>query len=275
MSQNRKVLDPIGHRMKTKYEAAFRTTVPQRTYLIVRIDGRSFHTYTRTADKPFDRNIAEAMDEGALAVCSEMMGCRLAYGQSDEYSFLATDFDSFQSEAWFGGNTQKIASISASVFTAAFNFARLRQQFESGRHTDEIHRKKSLTATFDARVFVIPSRTEVENYFIWRQQDATRNSLNMLVSCHYWHKELQRASNSERHELLHKVGINWNDCPADQKRGRVIRREERSRQVSYLHKKTNERLNQEVTETFWELDCNIPVFTHDRKYLNNLIPVQE
>ena len=72
--------------------------VPQRTYIILRIDGRAFDCYTRSSVKPFDSGIAEAMDEGALAICAEMMGCRFAYGQSDEYSFLATDFETYQSE---------------------------------------------------------------------------------------------------------------------------------------------------------------------------------
>jgi tRNA(His) 5'-end guanylyltransferase len=113
--------------MKEKYEAPFRVLIPQQTFLILRVNGRSFHTYTGSSEKPYDRQIAAAMDAGAFAVCSEMMGCRFAYDQSDEYSFLATDFESFQSEAWFNGNVQKIASIAASIFTAAFNLTRIGQ----------------------------------------------------------------------------------------------------------------------------------------------------
>lgn len=260
--------------MKTKYESVFGMVLPQRTYLILRIDGRSFHNYTRSLAKPFDVGLAQAMDEGALAICSEMMGCKFAYGQSDEYSFLATDFETFQSEPWFGGNIQKIASVSASIFTAVFNSSRLKQQIDQAKEMDRSQTKRLLSATFDARVFVIPSRTEVENYFIWRQQDAARNSLNMLVSCHYSHKELLNASNSDRHELLHKVGINWNDCPTDQKRGRVVCRRERLRQVTYIHKKTKESVTEEVVETFWELDREIPLFTQDHSYLDRLVPIQ-
>ncbi len=275
MAKSRQQLDPIGHRMKTKYESVFRTVLPQRTHLVVRIDGRSFHTYTRSAEKPFDAAIAQAMDEGALAVCTEMMGCKFAYGQSDEYSFLATDFETHQSEPWFGGSTQKIASVAASIFTAAFNSARLRQQAEQGKQADWSQVRKLIAATFDARVFVIPSRAEVENYFIWRQQDAARNSLNMLASFHFPHKQLQRVSSSDRHELLHEIGINWNDCPADQKRGRLILRRERTRQVTYVHKKKQESVSENILETSWEIDRQIPLFTQDREYLGRLIPVQE
>jgi tRNA(His) 5'-end guanylyltransferase len=179
------------------------------------------------------------MDEDALAICAEMMGCRFAYGQCDEYSFLATDFETYQSEPWFAGNIQKSASVSASIFTAAFNSARFKQQNNQGKETNWAHVKRLVSATFDSRVFVIPSRTEVENYFIWRQQDAARNSLNMLVSCHYSHKELLNASNSDRHELLRKVGVNWNEYPTDQKRGRVLLRRESARSRTFTRKQRN------------------------------------
>ncbi|MBL8213584.1 MAG: hypothetical protein JNK87_22890 [Bryobacterales bacterium] len=275
MARSRSEVDPVGSRMKEKYESAFRLVVPQRTYLIVRVDGRSFHTYTQGSERPYDRRIAEAMDAGAQALCAEMMGCRFAYGQSDEYSFLATDFDTLQSEAWFKGNIQKIASIGASIFTAAFNYARMGQARELGVALDGAEGRTWMSASFDARVFVIPSRSEVENYFIWRQQDASRNSLNMLASFHYSHEELLNTGASERHELLHKRGVNWNDCPTDQKRGRVIAKRERTRQVSYVHKRTQERVEEIVAESYWALDSEIPVFTQDRGYLAGLIPVQD
>lgn len=275
MARNRSEVDPIGSRMKEKYEAPCRLFVPQRTYLIVRVDGRSFHTYTRTSERPYDRLIAEAMDAGAMALCAEMMGCRFAYGQSDEYSFLATDFETLQTEAWFKGNIQKIASIAASIFTGAFNFARMGQAMELGMKLDGPEARGWMGASFDARVFVIPSRSEVENYFIWRQQDASRNSLNMLASFHYSHQELLGATASERHELLHQRGVNWNDCPTDQKRGRVVVKRERTRLVSYVHKRSQERVEETVAESYWALDSDIPVFTQNRQYLGGLIPEQD
>ena len=67
-------------------------------------------------------------------------------------------------------------------------------------------------------------------------------------------------------ELLRKVGINWNACPTDQKPGRVVLRLERSRQVTFIHKKTKESVTEYVVETFWELDREIPIFTQDRTY---------
>lgn len=265
--------DPLGHRIKSNYEAPFRYRLPQRTYLLVRIDGRSFHTYTRNCAKPYDRNLAAALDEGALEVCRAVTGCQFAYGQSDEYSFLATDFQTHESESWFNGNVQKIASVAASLFTSAFGRARWRQL--SAENADAQAIESALAASFDARVFVIPSRSEVENYFVWRQQDASRNSVNMLASVHYPHEELQNANLAQRHELLHRAGVNWNDCPADQKRGRVVRRVGSDREVTYVHKRTGETVTQTVRDQQWEVDRDIPVFTRDRVFLGGLIPGQE
>jgi tRNA(His) 5'-end guanylyltransferase len=109
-----------------------------------------------------------------------MIGCRFAYGQSDEYSFLLTDFEKSDAPLWFDGNVQKIVSVSASLFTAMFQ-----RLFPSAK-----------IAAFDSRVMVISQRAEVENYFLWRQLDASANSLNMLASAHYSHADLLQRSTS-------------------------------------------------------------------------------
>jgi tRNA(His) guanylyltransferase len=253
------MFDALGDRMK-RYEAAARTCLPPRTYTVIRIDGKAFHTFTKGLPKPYCRHLAEAMDAAAKAVCRQSMGCRLAYGQSDEYSFLLTDFERHESEPWFSGGVQKIASVAASIFTAHFN-----QAFAPYPHV----------AVFDARVFTIPSIGEVENYFIWRQQDAERNSLNMLASCYFSHKQLHDKGTPERHEMLYTVGVNWANEPTDFKRGRVIRKVESEQEVAWTHKKTKEVTTQMVTRSDWCVDIDIPVFTRDRSYLAGLIPVQD
>ncbi len=174
--------DELGARMKEFYEDALRIVLPRRTYVVVRVDGRAFHGFTRELERPYSRPLADALDQAALALCQEMIGCRFAYGQSDEYSFLLTDFETEDARLWFDGNVQKTVSVGASVFTAAFN-----RSFPSAR-----------PASFDARVIVIPQRAEVEKYFIWRQLDASANSLNMLASAHYGHAELLHKSTAEK-----------------------------------------------------------------------------
>jgi len=226
--------DDLGRRFKRDYEDALRLFLPRRTSIVIRIDGRGFHHFTAGLERPYCRALADALDEAALFLCQEMIGCRFAYGQSDEYSFLLTDYEKEDAPLWFDGNLQKIVSVSASLFTAAFQRA-----FPSPR-----------IAAFDSRVLVIAQRAEVENYFLWRQLDASANSLNMLASAHYPHAELEKKSTAEKHEMLHAKGVNWARQPADFKRGRVVRR----------------------TKDGWEVDREIPVFNRDRAWLQALIP---
>ena len=224
--------DELGDKIKTNFEDALRIQLPRRTHLVIRIDGRRFHTFTKNLERPYDRRLADALDRAAMALASEMSGCRLGFGQSDEYSFLLTDFSTEHEKMWFDGNVQKIVSVAASIFTAQFT-----QAFAP--------------ATFDARVMVIPRRTDVEQYFIWRQLDATSNSLNMLASAHYTHDELLGRSTAEKHDLLHAKGINWSHAETSFKRGRVIR-------PAIAHG--------------WEVDVEPPIFTRNRDYLLQLIP---
>ena len=260
--------DSLGDRMKSKYEDVFRHTLPQRTYGILRIDGKAFHTFTKGLPRPYCPELSWAMDEAALQLCRSMQGARLAYGQSDEYSFLFSDFEKTDSQMWFNGNIQKIASVSASMFTAYFNKAWqivIQNQPYRPKFVDKV-------AMFDARVFVIPSRTEVMNYFVWRQQDATRNSLTMLASAHYSHKELMGQKAANKHDLLHAKGINWNNEPTSFKRGRVALQQVSQREVSFVHKKTKETITNVIEEEAWTIDNEIPVFQQDHSYLERLVP---
>jgi tRNA(His) 5'-end guanylyltransferase len=99
-------------------------------------------------------------------------------------------------------------------------------------------------------VLVIAQRTEVEKYLLWRQLDASANSLNMLASAHFTHAELLGKSTAEKHDLLHSRGINWAKQPADFKRGRAIVRE---------------------AGGGWGVDREIPVFNRDRSYLERAL----
>ena len=226
--------DDLGRRMKRDYEDALRVFLPRRSYVVIRIDGRGFHKFTEDLERPYCRALADALDEAAMYLCQEMIGCRFAYGQSDEYSFLLTDFEREDSALWFDGNMQKIVSVSASLFTAAFQRA-----FASKK-----------LAAFDSRVLVISQKSEVAKYFLWRQLDASANSLNMLASAHYSHRELVGKSNAEKHEMLHAKDVNWARQTADFKRGRVVRR----------------------TAEGWETDREIPIFNRTPEYLDALIP---
>ena len=115
--------DDLGRRIKRDYEDALRLRLPRRTYAVIRIDGRGFHKFTAGLERPYSRALADALDAAAIRLAMEMIGCRFGYGQSDEYSFLLTDFEREDAPLWFDGNVQKMVSVSASVFTGAFNAA--------------------------------------------------------------------------------------------------------------------------------------------------------
>lgn len=203
--------DSLGDRMKSQYEDRTRHFLPRRTYTIVRLDGKAFHTFTKNFNRPYDARITSWMDATAAALCHQIQGVKFAYTQSDEISLLLTDFEGQKTEAWFDGNLQKITSISASIATAAFNSTRIRSDVNA-----------DTWALFDSRAFTIPDAVEVANYFIWRQQDAVRNSISMLAQSLYSHKELHGKNSSQQQEMTFQKGHNWNDVSVRNKRGGFI-----------------------------------------------------
>lgn len=248
MEKNKKG-DSLGDRMKERYENRTRMSLPRRTYTIIRVDGKAFHTWTKNMDRPFDNDLMAVMDLVAATMCEEIQGARLAYVQSDEISILLTDFDKITTDAWFDGNIQKICSVSAAIATAKFNDAALdlflNQKIKKFHNMD--------LALFDSRVFTIPDPTEVFNYFVWRQQDASRNSLQMAARAVYSHKELEGKDTKDLHNMLHEKGINWNDYSARQKRGGLI--------VKSTHPEIRG----------WVAD-GAPIFTQEPDVLKTLIP---
>lgn len=245
--------DEYGDRMKM-YEQVTRTVLPRRTFTIVRVDGRAFHTYLRRAEKPFDMGVMEAMRDTAEALCGEMSGARFAYTQSDEISVLLTDLDS-KTQPWFGGEVQKIASVAASIATMAFN------QHGQGK------------ATFDARVYTIPDRTEVMNYFRWRQQDAIRNAVSMAAHAHFSHKSLHGVSTAQMQErLFQEEGINFKTAyPDGARRGWLIRRDLEFVDVPEEHQKAHGRPPYEP-RTFWRSHAAPEFYVRKETALADLVP---
>jgi tRNA(His) 5'-end guanylyltransferase len=257
--------DPLGDRMKADYESRTRYYLPRRTYTLVRVDGKAFHQYTKGCERPYDVGLMADMDAAAVALCENMEGAQLAFVQSDEISLLLTDFATPQSEAWFDGSLQKICSLSASIATAYFNHAR---SVRSGSGAS--------AALFDSRVWTIPQQIEVYNYFLWRQQDASRNSLSMTAQAHFPHERLQGLGSAEMHELLwSEKQINWNDLPTGFKRGRVVERVTISKSAEYIDKRTGELKRQEnITRHHWCV-TEPPVFSQDTDWLLSRIPRAE
>ncbi|OKI16577.1 tRNA(His) guanylyltransferase Thg1 family protein [Streptomyces sp. CB03911] len=233
----------LGDRMK-RHEATYRALLPRRTYTLLRVDGRAFHSYLRGATKPYDEAFMADMNHVAEALCNEITGAVLAYTQSDEISVLVTDFATPSTQPWFGGVIAKQTSIAASIATAELNTRR-----PGGR------------ALFDARVFTVADPVEVANYFLWRQRDAVRNSISMAAQAHYSHRQLDGVSTGQMQELLwadHR--INWSDYPDGCKRGRVTVRRTGEKDVEYVDKRTSEAVRTTAIRSWWET-AGAPHFT--------------
>ncbi|KQY87284.1 hypothetical protein ASD24_05325 [Paenibacillus sp. Root52] len=240
--------DDFGNRMKG-YENTFRQTLPQRLPIIIRIDGCHFHTFTRGLKKPFDEALTGALWETSKYLAQNIMGCKLVYHQSDEISLLLTNYDKLTTKSWFENNLQKMVSVSASMATAKFN------------EVIRDHYPDKPLATFDSRAWVLPP-DEVTNYFLWRQQDATKNSISMVAQAHFPHNELQGLDGkSLQDKLFLEKGINWNDLPIWQKRGACITKQ--------FYKKG------EATRSKWDVDFETPIFSQDREYINQYVYLQK
>lgn len=203
--------DGLGDRMKAYYEGRSQTFLTRRTPVIIRLDGKAFHTFTIGCDKPFDTDLIEAMDFTGEYLINNIQGAKLVYAQSDEISILLTDFDKLTTDAWFDYNVQKMTSVSAAMASVIF----------SDKATGD---GPSKHAFFDSRAFNIPSE-EVLNYFRWRYKDWVRNSIQMLAQSLFSHSELQKVKTSELHELCHSKGYNWAKLPPRYKNGKVFFRE--------------------------------------------------
>lgn len=203
--------DDLGDRMKM-YETQSESRLLPMLPTFARVDGRAFHTFTRGMKRPYDSRMSEAMRGTALFLARET-GATLAYTQSDEITVMWYSPD-YKSQIWFDGRHSKMVSQIAALATLEFYRECLRIMPE----------RAHMLPTFDARVWQVPSKTEACNVFLWREQDATRNSLSMAAQSLYSHRELHGKTGADKQEMLHAKGVNWNDYPAFFKRGTYIQR---------------------------------------------------
>ena len=262
--------DALGDRMKEFYEDRTRIKLPRRTYTIIRIDGKAFHTYTKGLTRPFDEGLIEDMNATTAYLCKNIQGAKFGYVQSDEISLILTDFDDLGTHAWFDSNLQKMVSVAASMATAEFNRLRMMRMMKNSQiFLEPDHIKAMRMAEFDARAFQIPFIDEVENYFIWRQQDAVRNSISSVAQSLYSTKELHGVKTDQMQELIFQKGINWNDYDFRLKRGAVIGKVETT--LIRTEQGQNEKvIETEFTRNKWQV-IETPTFTQDRFFIKGLL----
>ena len=267
--------DSLGDRMKENYENRSKTYLVRRMPVIIRLDGKAFHSFTKGFKRPYDEIFHNTMNETLKYLCENIQGCKIGYTQSDEITLLLTDYDTLTTAAWFDYAVQKMCSVAASMVTMAFNkflayeYEELNRLVSEWEHTKEdeeymytVYDKMVKGAMFDARCFNIPE-DEVVNCFIWRQQDATRNAIQMLGQCNFSHKELQNKScNDIQDMLITQKGINFNDIPTEFKRGVCcVKKEIQDPDIDIK--------DGAYPTSKWIIDKEIPIFTQDRNYIEN------
>ena len=290
------VNDELGKRMKEFYEGIPKIKLMRRTPVAVRLDGKSFHTFTYNFNKPFDHLLIQAMQETMKFLCENIQGCVFGYTQSDEITLILVDYKKINSSAWFDYEVQKITSIAASMATMKFNQVFSKLVKDEGNTFEAESRKKCRDMTkeeyeawwnskimpiyahdnsaetgamFDARCFNIP-KEEVCNLIYWRQLDATRNSIQMVGQANFPHKELQNKSCNDIQDMLFvKKGINWNDFPVYLKRGTACYKTE---DIEYTEKQLEGFRLGLPFKSVWIIDKNMPILKgEDRIYVDKWI----
>ncbi len=257
--------DDLGMRMKSFYEAIPQTKLVRRMPVIIRIDGKAFHTFTRGMEKPFDDVVEQAMTATTEMLCSDIQGCVLGYTQSDEISLLLIDYKKLNSGAWFDYKAQKLCSVAASMATYYFN--RFFKYYYDVKHNLRDISKELESAyfnawsvkgaLFDARCFNIP-KEEATNYFYWRQIDAIRNSIQSVGQAHFSHSQLRNVSCKDIQKKLADKGIIWSDLPVSRQRG-----------VAVIQRETDDGKK-------WITDMEIPIFRDEgRAYIDDLLLTED
>lgn len=231
--------DSLGDRIKFFESSTTQTRLLHTIPIICRLDGCSFHTFTKGLKRPYDERLSKCMIETTKYLC-KLTNAKIGYTQSDEIT-LVLNSDKFESKVYFDSKLFKISSVLASKCSVYFN--QMIQQ--------EIPEKARLLPVFDCRVFNVPSKEEAVNVLVWREQDATRNSISMAAQSLYSHRELQKKSSNEMQELIFQKGINWNDYPSFFKRGTYIQKKCTESNLASdligLPEKHNARLNPDLS----------------------------
>lgn len=291
----------LAERMKG-YEKRNRYYLQRRMPVILRLDMRAGHSFTRGFERPFDEVFIKSMQDTAKYLCENIQNCKLSYQQSDEITLLLVDYDKLNTDCFFDYRVDKLCSIAASMATMAFNniFSKYVKEFDlelayndNGIDTEENRKlweiyKKAIDkgAMFDARCFNIP-KEEVTNLIYWRQLDASRNSIQMVGQANFSHKELQNKScNDIQDMLMTQKGINWNDLPTYQKRGSCCIKvncfieNEKGTQICFPEGCSDPFEDEEtltgVYRSNWMIDTEIPIFKGEgREYIDRLVFIGE
>lgn len=199
-----------------RYEEVSDTKLVNHQPVIVRLDGKSFHTLTKTLDKPYDEDFSQAMTSTMWHLLRTVSNCVFGYTSSDEISLVLIE-PSVMADSWFDNRVSKLTSVIAAEASTFFRDY-LRNTFGS--------RKKFLPllsqAIFDARAFNIPKH-DIINYFLFRQRDSIRNAISGVGQSLYSQKELNGLNSAQLIDKFKKEkNIDfWEDYPKEFAYGKI------------------------------------------------------
>lgn len=218
----------IGDRMKAYEQPSTSRIAFKGQPLICRLDGKSFHTFTKGLKRPYDKRLSDLMVETTAALV-DRFGAVAGYTQSDEITLAWYTTPDSSVDYPFSGRFQKLESLLAGFASAYFTK-------QLAFHLPE---KEDQIPVFDCRAFVVPSLQEAYHAFLWRQQDATKNAISMAAQSMFSHKSLIGLNGKQMQERMWaEKGVNFNDYPFFFKRGTFVRRvkEERVLTAEQLEK---------------------------------------
>lgn len=248
------------------YESVPKLKLMRRTPVIIRLDGVAFHTFTRGFNKPFDAVLIKTMQQTMKRLCETVENCVIGYTQSDEISLALCDYKTLSTEAWFSYEVEKLVSVTAAMATLYFNDFYADNVAESINKEPYYKRDGTIKqGYFDSRVFNLPV-DEVNNYFLYRQQDAVRNSVQMVAQSQFSCNEIKGIKNNVlQDKLFVERGINWNNLSIPEKRGTCC-----------IKKPTQVISNGEtIMRNKWVIDEQIPIFSKEPDYVNSFIRFSE
>jgi tRNA(His) 5'-end guanylyltransferase len=204
--------DNFGDRMKMYESQTCGIKLIPRIPVVARLDGKGFSKFTKGLKRPYDERLSNLMIETVKYLVKET-NANCGYTQSDEITLMWYT-DKIESSIYFDGRLFKMLSDLSAMASVYFN----------RRLVEFLPEKADKMPRFDSRVYNVPTLDEAVNSFLWREQDATKNSISMAAQAFYSHGELMNKSGSDKQEMLFQKGINWNDYPVFFKRGTYVQR---------------------------------------------------
>lgn len=246
--------DDLGDRIKG-YESVYDFRFTNRLPIVVRIDGKAFHSWTKKSkcQKPFDLDLIKLMQNTTKFLCENISGCVCGYCQSDEISLLLINTQTNQTQPWFDNRLQKIVSVVSSLATCYFN--------------ENNNLQVKIPAFFDSRAFVVPEK-DILNYFIWRQRDAIRNSISTVSHSFFSPKELHKKNSVQQLEMCKSIYVNWEDFPNNCKKGSLVYKVMSDKPL--INKKTHE----VSYRKYFIIDENISLFEYNKDCIINKLLIE-